>query len=190
MTLLCRGDSFKSAAPADFAQAMRQLASGVSVVTAGAGSERIGMTATAVTSLSATPPSVIVCLNQRSSAGPLLARSRTFAVNILAADQIEIGERFAGKGGLRGAARFAAGVWNTGVSGAPVLSGSLATIECELEELLERHTHAILIGRVIHTATLPRKSSLTYWQGGYVAIDRDEDLLRLAEVSVPGHKYD
>lgn len=189
MNLARHDDSLRSATPADFAHAMRQLASGVSIITAGAGAERVGMTATVVTSLSMAPPTIIVCLNQQSSAGPLLARSRTFAVNILAADQIEIGERFAGKGGLKGDARFAGDAWTTGLSGPPVLSGSLATIECELDEIIKRHTHAILIGRVIRTATLPRKSSLTYWQGSYVAIDRDEDLLRLAEVSVPGHKH-
>lgn len=177
-----------TATPAEFAQAMRQLSSGVSIITAGSGAGRIGMTATAVTSLSMTPPSIIVCLNQDSSAGPLLAQSRTFVVNILAADQIEIGERFAGKGGLKGDARFAGGAWSSGVSGAPVLSGALATIECAREDTILRHTHAILIGRVIRTATLPSKSSLTYWQGNYVAIDRDEDLLRLADVSVPGAK--
>ncbi len=182
-------ERLRSAAPADFAHAMRQLASGVSVITAGMGSGRVGMTATAVTSLSAVPPTLIVCLNRTSSAGPRIAESGTFAVNILSADQIEIGECFAGKGGHKGAARFAAGTWSTGVSGAPVLSGALASIECELEELIERHTHAILIGRAVHTATLPRKSSLTYWQGGYVAIDRDEDLVRLAEVSVPSAKH-
>lgn len=182
-------DRLRSASPADFAHAMRQLASGVSVITAGKGSARVGMTATAVTSLSATPPTLIVCLNQKSSAGALIACSHAFAVNILAADQIEIGERFAGKGGLKGAARFAGGTWNTGLSGAPVLAGALATIECELDEVIERHTHAILVGRVVHTSTLPRKASLTYWQGSYVAIDRDEDLVRLAEVSVPSAKH-
>ncbi|MFC0242551.1 flavin reductase family protein [Rhodopseudomonas telluris] len=182
-------DCLRSASPADFAHAMRQLASGVSIITAGVGSSRVGMTATAVTSLSASPPTLIVCLNRTSSAGPTIAQSRSFAVNILAADQIEIGERFAGKGGFKGAARFSAGSWSTGISGAPVLSGALASIECELDELIERHTHAILIGRVVHTATLPRKASLAYWQGSYVAIDRDEDLVRLAEVSVPSPKH-
>lgn len=182
-------DCLRSASPADFAHAMRQLVSGVSIITAGTGSGRVGMTATAVTSLSASPPALIVCLNRSSSAGPQIAESRTFAVNILAADQIEIGERFAGKGGFKGAARFGVGAWSTGISGAPVLSGALASIECELDELIERHTHAILIGRVVHTATLPRKASLAYWQGSYVAIDRDEDLVRLAEVSVPSAKH-
>ena len=182
-------ERLRSAAPADFAHAMRQLASGVSIITAGIGSGRVGMTATAVTSLSLSPPTLIVCLNRTSSAGPAIARSSSFAVNVLAADQIEIGERFAGKGGLKGATRFASGIWSTGIAGAPVLAGALASIECELDELIERHTHAILIGRVVHTATLPRKASLAYWQGSYVAIDRDEDLVRLAEVSVPSAKH-
>jgi flavin reductase (DIM6/NTAB) family NADH-FMN oxidoreductase RutF len=183
-------DSERSASPADLAHAMRQIASGVSIVTAGdAETGRTGVTATAVTSLSLSPPTIIVCLNQQSSDGVRIARNHSFAVNVLAADQIEIGERFAAKGGLKGDSPFAAGTWTVGESGAPVLTGALATIECALEEVIKRHTHAILIGRVIRTATLPRKPALSYWQGCYVAIDRDENLVRLAEVSVPIAKH-
>ncbi|WP_022720324.1 flavin reductase family protein [Rhodopseudomonas sp. B29] len=189
MSVALEDDCRRSVAPADFAHAMRQLASGVSIITTDAGGIRVGVTATAVTSLSISPPSLIVCLNQNSSTGPLAAQSRCFAVNILAADQIDISERFAGKGRLKGEARFAHGSWFAGITGAPILSGALATLECEVEEVIARHTHAILIGRVVHTATLPRKASLAYWQGSYVAIDRDEDLLRLAEVSVPSAKH-
>lgn len=132
---------------------------------------------------------VFVCLNQQSSAGPSIARSDRFAVNILAADQLEIGERFAGKGGIKGDARFATGAWTVGRSGAPILTGALTAIECALEETLVRHTHVILIGRALYTTTTPHRASLTYRQGGYVALDRDEDLARLAEVSVPTPKH-
>jgi len=67
----------------------------------------------------------------------------------------------------------------------PLLVGALAAIDCEVEEVVERHSHAIVIGRVLDVAVSVRTAALAYWQGQYVAIDRDEDALRLAEVSVP-----
>ena len=108
-----------------------------------------------------------------------------FGVNILTSDQIDVAERFAGKDGLKGAERFAGAEWRTRASGVPLLVGALAAIECEVEEIVERHSHAILIGRVLDVQFSARTAALAYWQGQYVAIDRDEDAVRLAEVSVP-----
>jgi flavin reductase (DIM6/NTAB) family NADH-FMN oxidoreductase RutF len=170
---------------ADFRAAMRHLAGGVSVITAGSGSERNGLTATSVSSLSAEPPTLIVCINRLAAAWPLIARHRAFAVNVLTSDQIEIGERFSGKDGVKGEARFAGAVWHTGLTGAPLLTGALAAIDCELEEAIERHTHLILIGRVLKVVSSQRSAALAYWQGRYVAIDQDDDAIRLAEVSLP-----
>ena len=67
----------------------------------------------------------------------------------------------------------------------PLLVGALAAIDCEIEEVFERHSHAIVIGRVLDIQVSARTAALAYWQGEYVAIDRDEDAIRLAEVSVP-----
>ena len=83
--------------------------------------------------------------------------------------------------------RFAGAEWFTRASGVPWLSGALAAIECEVEEAIERHSHAIVIGRVLDVAFSPRNAALAYWQGQYLAIDRDEDALKLAEVSLPVH---
>jgi Flavin reductase like domain len=100
-------DLDRKTASADFRAAMRQLAGGVSVITAGQGDEITGMTVTSVSSLSADPPSLIVSVNRASSSWPLLQRHPFFGVNILSADQIDVAERFAGKDGLKGADRFA-----------------------------------------------------------------------------------
>lgn len=169
----------------EFRAAMRHLAGGVSVITAGSGAERNGLTATSVSSLSTEPSTLIVCINKQASAWPVIARHRAFGVNVLASEQIDIGERFAGKGGLKAAARFAGAEWHTGVTGAPLLVGALAAIDCELEEAIERHTHLILIGRVLSVVSSHRSAALAYWQGRYVAIDQDDDAIRLAEVSLP-----
>src|SRR2546423_7898496 len=169
----------------DFRGAMRQLTGGVSVVTAGRGRDISGMTVTSVSSLSVDPPALIVSINRGASCWPLLQRYGAFGVNILTSDQIDIAERFTGKDGLKGAARFAGAEWTTRVSGVPLLEGALAAIDCEVEETVERHSHAIVIGRVLDVQLSARHAALAYWHGQYVAIDRDEDAIRLAEVSVP-----
>jgi len=169
----------------DFRHAMRRLTGGISVITAGEGRNISGMTVTSVTSLSVDPPTLIVCVNREASSWPLVKRYGFFGVNILTADQTDIAERFSGKGGLKGADRFIGAPWTTGVSGVPLLADALAAIDCEVEEVVERHSHAIIIGRVLDVTVSPRTAALAYWQGQYVAIDRDEDALRLAEVGVP-----
>ncbi|MGQ0684054.1 flavin reductase family protein [Bradyrhizobium sp.] len=169
----------------DFRNAMRRLTGGISVITAGRGKDISGMTVTSVLSLSVEPPALIVSVNRAASSWPLIRRYGFFGVNLLNADQLDIAERFTGKGGLKGAARFAGANWFTRASGVPLLSGALAAIDCEVEEVVERHSHAIIIGRVLDVQLSPRCAALAYWQGQYVAIDRDEDAAKLAEVSVP-----
>jgi flavin reductase (DIM6/NTAB) family NADH-FMN oxidoreductase RutF len=171
--------------PDDFRGAMRHLTGGVSVITAGRGRDISGMTVTSVSSLSVDPPALIVSINRAASSWPLLKRHGCFGVNILTSDQVDIAERFTGKGGLKGADRFASAEWTTRASGAPLLVGALAAIDCEVEEMIERHSHAIVIGRVLDVQASARSAALAYWNGQYVAIDRDEDAVRLAEVSVP-----
>lgn len=175
----------RDVAPGDFRDAMRHLAGGVSVITVGRGKDITGMTVTSVSSLAVDPPSLIVSINRASSSWPLLQRHGFFGVNILTADQLDVAERFTGKGGLKGAERFAGAEWIPGASGVPLLAGALAAIDCEVEDIVERHSHAIVIGRVLELRLSSRTAALAYWQGQYVAIDQNEDALRLAEVSVP-----
>src|SRR6266702_8040119 len=122
------------ASQGDFRGAMRQLTGGVSVITAGRGRDISGMTVTSVSSLSVEPPALIVSINRGASSWPLLKRYGVFGVNILASDQIDIAERFTGKDGLKGAERFTGAEWTTRASGAPLLVGALAAIDCEIEE--------------------------------------------------------
>lgn len=175
----------REASPAYFRAAMRRLVGGVSVITAGVGNDISGMTVTSVSSLSVDPPSLIVSVNRASSSWPLLKQHRYFGVNILNADQVDIAERFTGTDGLKGAERFAGAEWIERASGARLLAAALAAIECEAEDIIERHSHAIIIGRVLHVELSADDAALAYWQGNYVAIDRQEDMARLADVSLP-----
>jgi len=71
-----------------------------------------------------------------------------------------------------------------------VLTTSLAVLDCRVEEVIERHSHAIVIGRVVAERVRDHGAGLVYWRGDYVALDRDEDAARLAEVSLPAaHRF-
>jgi flavin reductase (DIM6/NTAB) family NADH-FMN oxidoreductase RutF len=189
MNSVVRNLNIDRAVSADhFRGAMRHLAGGVSVITVGRGKDITGMTVTSVSSLSVEPPTLIVSINRESSSWPLLKRHGFFGVNILTADQLDVAERFTGKGGLKGADRFAGAQWTTRVSGVPLLVGALSAIDCEAEDIIERHSHALVVGRVLDIQASQRTAALAYWQGRYVAIDQDEDAARLAEVSLPASR--
>jgi len=153
--------------PAAFRQGMRRLAGGVAVITVGSGEDRTGLTATSVTSLSAEPPRLLVCINRSASAWPLLADFRAFGVNLLDADQQPIADRFAGRNGEKGPARFAGARWKSLVTGAPLLDGALAAFDCTVEEIIERHSHAIVIGRIEAVDHGAWNEPLLYWAGSY-----------------------
>lgn len=166
--------------------AMRQLATGVSVLTTGRDESIAGITVTSLSSLSVDPPTLIVSIDRASPFWPHLERYRAFGVNILSAGQLDIADRFAGAGNSEDPGRFEGVEWTSGVSGVPLLTDTLAAIDCEVEEVIERHSHAIVIGRVLEVrASAQRKGALAYWQRQYVAIDQDEDAVKLAEVSLP-----
>ena len=107
-------------ASVEFRGAMRHLAGGVSVITVGRDKDISGMTVTSVSSLSIEPPTLIVSVNRGSSSWLLLRRHGAFGVNLLNADQLDVAERFAGKGGVKGADRFAgAGIEGGAIRCAP-----------------------------------------------------------------------
>jgi flavin reductase (DIM6/NTAB) family NADH-FMN oxidoreductase RutF len=175
----------RDVSPDDFRKAMRQLSGGVSIITVGQGRDITGMTVTSVSSLSVDPPSLIVSVNRSASSWPLLTQRGTFGVSILNADQSGIAERFAGRNGVAGADRFKGATWITRVSGTPLLADALAAIDCEVEHIVERHSHAIIIARPLDMLVSPRTAALAYWQGQYVALDWNEEAAKLAEVSLP-----
>jgi len=151
----------------NFRAAMRQLACGVSLITVGAGAERRGMTATAVSSLSVEPPTLIVCVNRTASMYPGLVRGGAFGVSILAAGGQEIADRFAGRTGVNGAERFDEGRWLIAPSGVSLFADSVSAFECEVEDVIERHSHAVVIGAVKRIAVQGGDGALVYWRGDY-----------------------
>jgi flavin reductase (DIM6/NTAB) family NADH-FMN oxidoreductase RutF len=132
-----------------FKQGMRRFASGVSVVAARTPeNKRCGITATAVSSLTAAPPTLLVCINKSTWLGAEIERSGAFSVNLLSHAQQHVGLAFAGADGHRGEARFAVGQWRDGTTGAPILEDSVATFDCLVDQVIDRSTHLIVIGLV------------------------------------------
>lgn len=155
-----------------FREAMRHLASGVSIVAAGRDHDRAAIVATSVTSLSTDPPSLLVCVARHSSLSPVLQRHRHFSVSFLSAAQRPLAERFIATRSLDGgSSRFDVGTWRNLDSGAPALAGALANIDCAVEDLIERHTHTIVIGQALAAYAATGGAALTYWRGAFAALD-------------------
>ena len=133
-----------------FVRGMRRLVSGVCVVTTTtADGKRCGLTATAVSSLSLYPPSLVVGVNRRSRLGEVIREAPAFAVSILGTQHREVAEVFAGMvAGIRGTARFDHGDWRPSAEGVPILGDAPANFVCKVDDIVERTTHLLLIGAV------------------------------------------
>jgi flavin reductase (DIM6/NTAB) family NADH-FMN oxidoreductase RutF len=164
----------------EFRAAMARLASGVVLLTAqeppldpddptAPHGEDAGMTATAFMSVSLDPPLVLVGLREGSRMDDLLTEQPLWAVSVLADNQRHIAGRFAMKGRVSDRLLFADLPWTRGpVSGAPLVGGALATLECRTEQRVVAGDHTLVIGRVL-TARAPGAGSgpLTYFKGRY-----------------------
>lgn len=125
---------------------MRRFATGVAIVTTAHEGRIHGFTVNAFASVSADPPTVLICVNRGATAHPLIASSQRFCVNILSLEQRELAKRFAG-GEPR--SRFDGVPYHLGPSGSPILDGTIAHVDCELTEELTAATHTIFLGTVI-----------------------------------------
>jgi flavin reductase (DIM6/NTAB) family NADH-FMN oxidoreductase RutF len=148
-----------------FRQAMRRYASGVCVVAANRGADRCGMTVSAVSSVSAEPPMILVCLNRNSSSHGALVTAERFSVNILRAGDEDLAMIFAGQSGLRGADKFNVGTWSC--AGAPVLDTSLQTLLCEPAACHDAGSHTILIGHVVDVFGNSDGSAMVNFEGSF-----------------------
>jgi 3-hydroxy-9,10-secoandrosta-1,3,5(10)-triene-9,17-dione monooxygenase reductase component len=156
-----------------FKDAMRRLVGGVSVITAGTGEARTGLTVTSAHSLSVDPPTMLVCVNRSASTWPVIRREGHFCVNILDARHRHIADRFTGRDGVKGADRYEGARWRQFSTGAFGLEDALAVIDCAVEEVIERHSHGIVIGavRAIHIGA--GDEALVYGHGRYRTLNLD-----------------
>ncbi|MGW0603494.1 flavin reductase family protein [Streptomyces sp. NPDC002640] len=148
----------------EFRAAMSRLASGVVLVTAhepqldpdGPAGEDAGMTATAFMSVSLDPPLAMISVRTGSRMDDLLAEQPLWAVSVLAEDQRHIAGRFAMKGRVSDRLLFADIPHTHGeASGAPLIAGALASVECRTEQRVEAGDHTLIVGRVLTATTGP-----------------------------------
>lgn len=132
--------------PDRFLAAMRCLAATVHVITVRSETGPMGMTATAVSSLAASPPSLLVCVNRSASLHAALVSTRRFCVNILHSSQRDLARIFSDS--HRREERFDHGAWQLGGNGPPQLADAQVALLCELDGLSSFATHDICIGRV------------------------------------------
>ncbi|MEV4743997.1 flavin reductase family protein [Streptomyces sp. NPDC049555] len=158
----------------EFRAALARLAAGVVLVTAhdpedGPRGEDVGMTATAFLSVSLDPPLVMVSVRTGSRMDELLERQPLWAVSVLAEQQRHIAGRFAMKGRLSDRLLFEDMATARGpVTGAPLVHGALAAVECRTEQRVAAGDHTLVIGRVLRVDTPDTGSGpLTYFQGRY-----------------------
>ena len=155
---------------AAFRHAMRALSSGVAIIACGEGETRLGCTITSLASLSLAPPTVIVSLARSSSTLVGLREKGAFSISLLAARHQALAHRFSGHGGVHGARRFDSAQWITLSTGAPVLADAIAAFDCLVEEVIERHSHAIVLGAVVSLKEGAEEPVLAHRRGDYAAL--------------------
>jgi flavin reductase (DIM6/NTAB) family NADH-FMN oxidoreductase RutF len=158
--------------PDAFKSAMRGFVGACSLITVGQGEAANGLVVTTGISLSAEPPMILACINRASSCWPLLGRERVFGWQALGAVHQPVAERFSGQGGLQGPARYAGAEWVTTFSGVRLLADAPLAFDCTVEDMIDRGTHSIVIGRVIQIRTQSDGGALLYWGGQYRILDK------------------
>lgn len=134
-----------------FVDGMARVAASVAVVTSDGPAGRCGITVSSFTAVSAdgAAPSVLVCVNKRASAAPVILANASFCANVLTEDQAALSDLFSGRSGVSGEDRFAAVPWHTGPAGNPILEGAAVSFDCRLSGSFPWETHHLLIGHVV-----------------------------------------
>jgi flavin reductase (DIM6/NTAB) family NADH-FMN oxidoreductase RutF len=150
---------------AEFRRALGHFAAGVTVVTTKHEGKHAGITVTAFSSLSLEPPLVLVCIDKRARMHDRLPVGGAFAVNMLAEDQEIVSRHFASSKGDP----FQEVGFHEGASGAPLLAGAIAIVECKVVDRLPGGDHTIIVGEVEATHVREGKP-LLYFRGGYAQL--------------------
>jgi flavin reductase (DIM6/NTAB) family NADH-FMN oxidoreductase RutF len=148
----------------EFRAALGMFATGVTIVTARtAEGQVVGLTANSFNSVSLEPPLVLWSLSRAAASMPVFSTGSHYAINVLAADQKALAERFA----LKGADRWAGVAFDTGSGGAPLLHGAAATFECFNRSRYEEGDHVIFVGEVERCGHRTGASPLLFHGGRY-----------------------
>jgi flavin reductase (DIM6/NTAB) family NADH-FMN oxidoreductase RutF len=151
-----------------FKLGMRTLAGAVNIITSTHAGHRYGMTATAVCSATADPPTVLACINKLASTHAAVAKSKVFCVNVLRAEDWELSTGFSGA--QSGEARFKSRDWTRLATGSPVLIDALVSFDCRVVKKLVHGTHTIFLGQVEQVLFGNKGKPLLYSEGQYAKL--------------------
>ena len=157
-------------AQAGLKEVMRIFPQGVTVVTASDAEGAGGITVSAFQSVSLEPPLILISVSRQSSVYPLLMRSKKFAVNFLADDQKMVSDRFAGRHNVKD--KFEGIGCAPGVTGAPVIKGVRAIVECKVWNVYDGGDHSLIIGEVVKAGKLNDKPPLVFYGTQYTTTER------------------
>jgi len=148
-------------------RAFGAFATGVTVLTVG-GDTPHGMTANSFTSVSLDPPLVLVCVGRNAIMHGLLLGARYFGVSVLSGHQEAVARHFANRWRPAGLAQFDAVDWQPGrLTGAPLIGGALAHLECELWRSYDGGDHTIFIGNLLSLARPTDQDALLFFHGQF-----------------------
>jgi flavin reductase (DIM6/NTAB) family NADH-FMN oxidoreductase RutF len=163
--------------PADrmaFRNLMAHWPTGVSVVTARDGALDAGLTVNAFLSVSLSPPSVLVSLTEDADTTPVIERTGLFAVNLLAADQRTVSERFARPDPP--VQKFAGLPIHRGRTGVALLDGTLGALECRVVSRAPAYDHILFVGEVVHSEFGRDAPPLLFFRSAYAEAESDDRL--------------
>ena len=153
-----------------FRQCLGMFATGVTVITTRSGDQTVGVTVNSFSSLSLDPPLILWSISRSARSFPVFRDATHFAVNVLAASQIDVSQLFA----TPDADRFARSQWRPGADGVPLLEGVVAHLECSTEAQYDGGDHMIVVGRVQRFSQFAG-AGLLFAQGRYgIAEDHPE----------------
>lgn len=156
----------------NFRNAMSLLPTAVNVVTTEGLSGAHGFTASAVCSVTDTPPTLLVCMNTTSRSHGHFVENKILSVNVLGAQHEHISNTFASK--LCSEERFQQGTWTKLVTGSPVLVDALVSFDCEIEQVQEVGTHSVFMCRVVAIKQSEQDESLVYFNRTYHQVGQIE----------------
>jgi len=149
-----------------FREAMSRLAAAVNIVTTDGAAGRHGFTASAVCSVTADPPTLLVCMNRSLRAYESFAQNGVLAVNVLPGSDQDLSALFAG-GAREMVERFASGKWRTLSTGSPILESAAVSFDCRISEMKDVGSHAVLFCEVLDAAWSTVPEALVYFRRGY-----------------------
>lgn len=148
----------------DFKLGMRRLAAAVNVISTLEAERPAGLIATAVCSVSAGPPTLLVCVNRSARTHRILLEAGVFCVNVLDAEQMPFAREFLARDP---AERFSTCRWSSLLTGSPALDEAMINFDCEVADQFTSGTHDIVVGRVVAMRRRESGSPLLYFEGDY-----------------------